>query len=154
MDCTKQISLIHNGIVENYQELKAELLAQKHIFLSQTDSEVIVHLIEEYAKTNKFSDAVRLAFNLLKGLSAILVVNAVSHEIIAAKNGSPLVVGIGDNEYFIASDAAGIVKHTKKVIFVKDHEMVILGNDLQLFSLPEGTSITPEIETIDWDIED
>lgn len=154
LDCTREIAVIHNGIVENYQELKDDLLKKRHTFLSQTDTEIIAHLVEEYAKTHKFSQAVRLAFNKLKGLSAILVINAVSSEIIAAKNGSPLVVGVGRDEYFIASDAAGIIPHTKQVIFVKDNEMIILGKDLKMFSLPSGSPIKPTIETVDWEIED
>jgi len=153
LDCTGQIAVLQNGIIENFQQLKDELLQKGHKFVSQTDTEVISHLIEDYLKTEIFSSAVRHAFNRLHGLNAILVINAISSEIIAAKNGSPLVVGIGKNEFFVASDVAGIVAHTKKVIFLKDHEMAILGNKLQLFSLPHGKSITPRIETIDWKIE-
>jgi len=153
LDCTGEIAVLQNGIVENFQQLKDELLQKGHKFVSQTDTEVISHLIEDYLKTETFSSAVRHAFNRLHGLNAILVINAISSEIIAAKNGSPLVVGIGKNEFFVASDVAGIVAHTKKVIFLKDHEMAILGNKLQLFSLPHGKSITPRIETIDWKIE-
>src|SRR5258708_3713791 len=154
MDCTREVAVLHNGIVENYQALKEDLIKKGHIFISETDTEVISHLVEEYKKTNGFSTAVRLAFNQLHGLNAILVVNAVSSEIVAAKNGSPLVVGIGEDEFFVASDVAGIIKHTKKVIFLKDHEMVILGKELQLFSLPEGKKLQPHIEEIDWKIED
>lgn len=154
LDCTREIAVLHNGIIENYQELKEDLLKKGHTFLSETDTEVMAHLVEEYAKTNGFSTAVRLAFNELKGLSAFLVINAISSELVAVKNGSPLVVGIGDGEYFVASDAAGILPHTKKVIFLKDHEMVILGKELQLFTLPDGKKIAPTVETVDWKIEE
>lgn len=154
MDCSHEIAVLHNGIIENYQELKERLVEQGHTFLSQTDTEVMAHLVEEYRKTHGFATSVRLAFNELKGLSAFLIINAISSEIVAAKNGSPLVVGVGKGEYFVASDATGIIPHTNRVIFLKDHEMVILGKELQLFSLPDGEKIEPEIETVDWKIED
>jgi len=152
-DCTNSLALIHNGIVENYQEIKQELVVLGHHFISETDSEVIVHLIEENLKNESFSDSVKHAFTRLTGLNAILVFHALSHEIIAAKTGSPLVIGIGQNEYFIASDASGIIPHTRNVIFLKDHEMVILGKNLELLSLIDGKKLVPEIETIDWKIE-
>lgn len=154
LDCTHQIAVLHNGIIENYQELKEKLRKKRHEFVSQTDTEVMSHLVEEYCKTHGFSTSVRLAFNELKGLSAFLVINAASGEIVAVKNGSPLVVGVGKGEYFVASDATGIIFHTNRVIFLKDHEMVILGKTLQLFSLPNGEKLKPKIETVDWKIED
>ncbi len=153
LDCTQEIAVIHNGIVENYAEMKEDLIKKGHQFFSDTDTEVIAHLVEEFNKKEGFASSVRDAFNMLAGLNAIVVANSSSQEIIAAKTVSPLVVGIGDNEYFIASDASGIAKHTKKVLFLKDKEMVILGKTLQLIQLPEGKKITPELETIDWDIE-
>lgn len=154
LDCTKTIAVIHNGIVENYVSIKEELVSKGHVFLSETDTEVIVHLVEEYLKTEGFASAVRDAFNRLDGLNAILILNAASSEIIAAKNGSPLVVGKKNGEFFIASDAAGIIKHTREILFLKDHEMVILGKNIQLLSLPEGKKIIPQFEMIDWTIED
>jgi glucosamine--fructose-6-phosphate aminotransferase (isomerizing) len=150
LDCTKKLALIHNGIVENYIELKEELIKKKHSFNSETDTEVVVHLIEEYAKKYEFATAVRLAFTKLKGLNAIVAISVNKFEIVACKNGSPLVVGIGDKELFIASDAVGIIPHTKKVIFLKDNEMVVLGDAVSVFLLSTGDRITPEIEIIDW----
>lgn len=154
LDCKKEIAVIHNGIVENFAQLKKELVEKGHDFISETDTEVIVHLVEEYLKKEGFSSAVRDAFNKLSGLNAIVVANSTSKEIIAAKNGSPLVVGVAPDGFFIASDATGIAKHTKKVLFLKDNELVILGKDLQLISLPDGKKITPKLETIDWDIQE
>ncbi|HSW88888.1 MAG TPA: glutamine--fructose-6-phosphate transaminase (isomerizing) [Candidatus Saccharimonadales bacterium] len=153
LDCTKQIAVLHNGIIENFQELKTELQGKGHLFISETDTEVFAHLVEEYNKTQDFPSSVREAFNRLTGLNAFLVMHSVSSEIIGLKNGSPLAVGIGTNELFIASDIAGIIKYTDKIIFLKDHEMVILGKDVQLFSLPTGEKIEPHIETITWKIE-
>lgn len=154
LDCTKTLAIIHNGIVENYVELKEELIKKNHFFNSETDTEVIVHLVEEYIKQYEFATAVRLTFNRLQGLNAIVVVSANSSEIVACKNGSPLVVGIGDREFFIASDAIGILPHTKRVIFLKDNEMVVISDSVSVFLLTTGDRIRPEIEIIDWEIEE
>ena len=144
---------MHNGIVENFQELKRELLAKGHTFLSETDTEVVPHLIEENLKTSGFSTSVRDAFNRLEGMNAIVVSDAVSSEIIAAKTGSPMVVGIGEDELFVASDAAGIVKHTKNVLFLEDNQMVILGKRLKLLQLPKGNEIIPAVQELEWTFE-
>lgn len=154
LDCTKQVALIHNGIVENYAFIKEELLKKGHIFASETDTEVIVHLIEENLKKEGFATAVRDAFNRLHGLNAIVVLYAPSQEIIAAKTGSPLIVGRNDEGYYIASDASGIIKHTNELLFLKDREMVILGKDLQLIKLPGGEKIEPIFEKVNWKIEE
>ncbi len=154
VDCTQSLAVVHNGIVENFQELKRELTVKGHKFISQTDTEIIPHLVEENLKREGFSSSVRDAFNMLKGLNAVVVVNAVSKEIVAAKTGSPLVIGIGKNEFFVASDAAGILKYTRNMLFLGDNEMVILGNGIQLLSLPSGKKKKLAFETIDWKIED
>jgi len=154
LDCTKAIAVVHNGIVENFQELKTELIKKGHKFISETDTEVIPHLVEENLKHEGFSSSVRDAFNRLKGLNAVVIANAVSKEIVAAKTGSPLIAGIGDKELFVASDASAIVKHTKKVIFLEDNQMVILGEKLKLISLPDGQEIEPKINILDWKFED
>lgn len=152
-DCTKTIAVVHNGIVENFQELKAELIKKGHKFISETDTEVISHLIEENLKKEGFSSSVRDAFNRLQGLSAIVVAYAPSREIVVAKNGSPLIIGMGEDEFFVSSDIVGILKHTKKVIFLKDNEMAILGKSLQLLSLPQGDKLKAESEKITWKFE-
>lgn len=153
VDCTGQIAVIHNGIVENFQELKDELLEKGHKFVSETDTEVIVHLLEEHFKNGKsFTHAMSDTFNKLHGLNAVVAVNSSTNEIVAAKNGSPLLVGIGENEeYFLASDATGVIKHTKDVIFLEDHQMVSLGKTLKLFSLPENEEVEYKITKLDWD---
>lgn len=154
LDCTQTIAVVHNGIVENFEELKKELIKKDHVFASETDTEVIPHLIEENLKKQGFASSVRDAFNRLKGMNAVVVANAASSEIIAAKTGSPLIAGISEDGFFIASDATGIIKHTKKVLFLKDKEMVILGKKLQLLSLPKGKKLTPKIEVVNWQAED
>lgn len=154
LDCNGQTAVIHNGIIENFLEIKDDLIKKGHLFVSETDTEVVAHLIEEYLKKEGFASAVRDAFNKLEGLNAIVVANSISREIIAAKTGSPLVVGVNHDGFFVASDASGILKHTKKVLFLKDKEMVILGNDIQLLSLPKGKKLKPVFETIPWKIQD
>lgn len=153
LDCSKTIAIVHNGIFENYSEIKELLIKKGHKFVSETDTEVIVHLIEEHAKTKGFATAVRDAFNEMRGLNAIVVLNATAKEIIAAKNGSPLIVGIENDGYVIASDLSPILATTKKVVILKDNELVILGTNLTLLSLPDGNEISPQIENIDWNIE-
>lgn len=153
LDCSKTIAVVHNGIVENFQELKQDLIKKGHKFISETDTEVIPHLVEENLKHEGFSSSVRDAFNSLQGLNAVVVANAVSKEIIAAKTGSPLICGIGDQELFVASDASAIARHTKKVIFLKDDEMVILGKGVQLLSLPHGDKLEAVPEEITWNYE-
>lgn len=154
LDCSSKIAVIHNGIIENYLEIKEELLQKGHVFLSETDTEVVPHLIEEYLKSEKFASAFRRACNSLHGLNAIVAAYAPSFEIMAAKTGSPLVIGITEKELVIASDPTGILPFTKKFVFMKDGEMAILGKKLQLVSLSTGAQLEPHIEEIDWKIED
>jgi len=156
LDCQKHIAVVHNGIIENFQELKKELIEKGHKFISETDTEVLPHLIEEEMKSGSkgFATAVRDTFNMLQGMNAIVVAYAPSREIVAAKNGSPLVVGIGKDELLIASDAAGISKYTKDVIFLADHQMVILGETVKLLELPKGNEIKQEITRLTWHFED
>jgi len=153
LDCNKEIAVIHNGIVENYESLKTDLLEKGHLFSSETDTEVIAHLIEENLKTEGFSSAVRDTFNALSGLNAFVVAYAPSQEIVACKTGSPLVIGKGTDGFYVASDATGIIEHTRDLLFLKDKEMVILGKDIQLITLPDGKKVEPVFEKIDWKIE-
>lgn len=157
LDCKNEIAVVHNGIIENYQEIKFDLIKKGHKFLSETDTEVFPHLIEELLASqgetlrgkDGFAVAFRLAFNQTKGLSAIVAINSKTNEIAAAKTGPPLVVGVGKNELYISSDPNGIAKHTQKAIFIKDNEMVVLGKKLQLSSLPSGSSLVPNYETLE-----
>lgn len=150
LDCKHQLALVHNGIIENFQELKDLSLKKGHKFVSQTDTEVAVHLIEEEMKTKEFSLAVRDAFSLLKGFNAFVVANAKSCEIVAIKNGSPLVIGIGKDGLYVSSDVTGIVGHTRNIIFLEDNQMVVLGKTVRLFQLPKAKEIKPKINKIGW----
>ena len=126
-DCRDEIWLAHNGIVENYKELRNMLLASGHKFKSETDTEVISHLIEEELKQNKLEDAVRLALQKIKGTYGLAILySREPHKLIAARNFSPLLLGIGNGEYFVASDASAVLKHTKQVIYLDDGEMAVL----------------------------
>lgn len=154
LDCTGRIAVVHNGIVDNFAEIRNELIKKGHKFISQTDTEVIPHLIEENLKKEGFVSSVRDAFNRLKGMSAIVASYSISKEIVAAKNGSPLAVGVGNGEFFIASDTSAIVNHTKKIIFLEDNQMIILGDKIKLLTLPAGEEIKLKIQTIDWNFEE
>ena len=154
LDCKQNIAVVHNGIIENYREIKQDLLKKGHKFVSETDTEVFAHLVEEFSKKLGFATAVRKAFNMIHGLNAVVVMNSLSSEIVAAKTGSPLIVGVGDGEFFISSDVAGIIRHTRKIIFIEDNQMVILGKKLQLIHLPEGKEIKPKIQTLTWRFEE
>ncbi len=152
-DCTGQVAVLHNGIIENFQVLKEGLLKKGHTFISQTDTEVVPHMIEDFLKTKSLPDAVRETFRQLEGLNAIVVLSAHTEQIVAAKNGSPLIVGIGDDELFVASDASEILKYTKKIIFLEDNQMIVLGEKVDVYGLPQGNAIIPEIHTLDWKFE-
>ncbi len=118
LDCPGEIAVIHNGIFENYADYKNKLIKKGHKFISETDTEVISHLLEN-------SDF-RTVFNKMEGLNAVIVINKNKKEILAARNGAPLVIGYGKNENFLASDASALLPYTKKVYFLEDNEMAIL----------------------------
>ncbi len=150
-DCLGTIWLAHNGIVENYKELKKELLENGHEFKSETDTETIAHLIEEEMKNNSFTDAVRLALKKIRGTYGLVVLNSEEPEtLIAARNFSPLLIGLGDGEYVVASDAAAVLKHTKNVVYLDDGEMAVLTpSGHKVYDL-EMNQLEKEHHVIDW----
>lgn len=153
LDCSGTIAIIHNGIVENYQALREKLLKKGHVFKSETDTEVAVHLIEEYAKTMLFSKAVQKAFNEMEGLNAFIVMNTKIKQFIAVRNGSPLVVGFSDGENFLASDAAALLPHTRQVHYLEDDEMAIVSTKgVMLFNARTGVRIQPKKQMLTWSI--
>jgi len=152
LDCSGQIAVVHNGIVENFQQIKKELTQKGHKFVSETDTEVVAHLIEQELRVRPPIEAVRKSFLKLRGLNAIVVM--AGGILIAAKSGSPLVAGVGKDELFIASDAIGILKHTPKIVFIKDNQMMILSKNLKLLSLSDGREIKPVLNTLDWKFEE
>ena len=155
LDCFSKIAIIHNGIIENYDVIKKRLIELNHKFISETDSEVAAHLIEEYSKKFPFLEAFRLAFNQFKGLNAIIAMNSLSDEFVAAKTGSPLVVGLSNNENFLASDAPALLSYTRKVYFLEDGEMVkVTSSRVTLFDLKTGKEKKLNFQTLDWKIEE
>ena len=126
---TKEMVIIHNGIIENYAPLKRELKKRGHHFISDTDTEVLIHLIEDIQKqeNSKLGDAVRVALNQVVGAYAIVILSKTNpDELIVAKKGSPLVIGIGKDEFFVASDATPIVEYTKNVVYLEDEEIAFI----------------------------
>lgn len=128
LDCAKKIAVIHNGIIENYEDIKNNMINKGHKFVSNTDTETIVHLIEDFAVKNDFAEAVRLAFNRIEGFNAVIAMSLKENILIAVRNGSPLVVGYGKNENFLASDASALIPFTRNVYFLEDYEMAILSD--------------------------
>jgi glucosamine--fructose-6-phosphate aminotransferase (isomerizing) len=153
-DCAENIYLVHNGIIENYQELKQLLIRKKHKFSSETDSEVIAHLIEEYSKKLEFKDAVRAALKMVRGTYGLAILNKKEpNKIIAARNGSPLVLGIGKGEHIIASDISAIVMHTNRVIYLDDGEMAQISSDNFEISNLKNKTIRKNVVLVDENIE-
>jgi glucosamine--fructose-6-phosphate aminotransferase (isomerizing) len=153
-DCHGKIALVHNGIIENYASLKRGLESRGHTFRSETDTEVIVHLIEEeYAKKPDLLDAVHAVLPRLEGSYAILVIAAGEDRIVAARNASPLVIGVGDGEFFAASDMTPVIEYTERAIYLEDGDTVSLTkNNIGIFS--QGRPVTRPVELIDWSLED
>jgi glucosamine--fructose-6-phosphate aminotransferase (isomerizing) len=153
-DCTGKIVVIHNGIIENYLELKHELEDAGHRFVTETDTEIIAHAIEQEIKTRDcdLPDAFRSILPRLRGIYALVAIAADSPStIVAARLGPPLVVGVGRGEFFVASDIPAILTHTKEMIFMEDHEVVVLRPGGPEFSDLEGRPISKEPTRIPWD---
>lgn len=151
-----QLSIIHNGIIENYATIKEELLERGHTFNSDTDTEVLVHLIEEIYKNenNDLLEAVRLALHEVSGAYAIVVMDKNNpDQLIAARKGSPMVIGVGIGEYFIASDATPIVEYTKNVIYLKDNEIAFLKRDELVIKRLDNVEQTPYIQELEMKLE-
>jgi glucosamine--fructose-6-phosphate aminotransferase (isomerizing) len=146
------IVVVHNGIIENYLQLKGILQGRGHIFLSETDTEVIAHLIEErYKELGSFEVAVRAAFTELRGAFSVAILCEQEPDLlIAAKVGSPLVVGVGAGEYFVASDIPAILSHTRQMIFLEDGEMVVFSEAGMAMSRLDGTPVERAAKTITW----
>ena len=153
-DTTQQFSIVHNGIIENYLEIKEKLRNERTNFTSDTDSEVIVHLIAKHYN-GCLVEAVSKTVKELVGSYAFCVIKNDKEEIVAARNGSPLVIGLGDDENFFASDVSAIVEHTKNVVYLEDFQIAsIKKNAVELFNF-DGSEITDglNVKIIDWDLE-
>jgi glucosamine--fructose-6-phosphate aminotransferase (isomerizing) len=151
-----QLTIIHNGIIENYATLKEELVSRGHEFKSDTDTEVLVHLIEEIYKNEKIDllEAVRLALHEVSGAYAIVLMDAAHpDQLIAARKGSPMVIGVGQGEYCIASDATPIVEYTKNVIYLNDNEIAFVKRDELLIKRLDNVVQTPYIHELELKLE-
>ncbi len=153
-DCTGTIALVHNGIIENYAELKRQLQSRGHTFRSETDTEVVVHLVEEELAVRKdLLMAIQAVVPQLEGSYALLVISGTEDRIIAARNASPLVIGIGDGEIFAASDMTPILEHTERAMFLEDGDIASLSRaNVEVFN--QGRGVVRPVELIDWSIED
>ncbi|KAA8477541.1 glucosamine--fructose-6-phosphate aminotransferase (isomerizing) [Arcticibacter tournemirensis] len=146
-----RLSIIHNGIIENYATLKEALQAKGHVFNSDTDTEILVHLIEEVQKADNLdlAEAVRVALTKVIGAYAIVVMSQDEPDLlIAARKGSPMVIGVGQNEYFIASDASPIVEYTKNVIYLKDNQIAAVSRDEIIVKSIDNIIQTPSIQEL------
>ncbi len=157
LDCMGKLAVIHNGIVENYQMIKEELISKGHRFVSETDTEVIAHLVEENKKLMPFRDAVFTAFDVLIGSNAVVVLDLDTESIASCRNGSPMVVGIDENKgrYFLASDVPAFLKYTSTVYFLEDMEAVTISKgDIKIFDLETKQEKTFTPLVLDWKLED
>src|SRR5262245_7850987 len=152
-DCSGRVVVVHNGIIENYLQLKERLSKSDHRFVTETDTEIVAHLIEEYLKRgDNFEVAVRDATKELRGIFALSIINANEPDtVIAVRQGPPVVIGLGDGEYFVASDIPPILQHTRDVFFLGDKEIAVLTKDSVRVTDFEGNVIEPEQQRITWD---
>ncbi|MEM4536405.1 MAG: glutamine--fructose-6-phosphate transaminase (isomerizing) [Nitrososphaerota archaeon] len=155
-DCTGSIAVVHNGVLENFMELKQELEARKHVFRSKTDTEVIPHLIEEYVKMGRgLAEAVLEACRKLRGSYAIAVIfTGEPDKIVLARNESPLVIGLAKGMNLTASDAAALIEHTNKVVFLENGDMAIVtSNGFKIIRIDTGVPVERKITELSWTLE-
>lgn len=153
---TKKLAIIHNGIIENYNALKQDLLRKGHTFESQTDTEVFIHFIEDIKNNEQCSldEAVRLALTKVVGAYAIVVMSLEDPDLlIAARKGSPLVIGVGKDEFFMASDATPIIEYTNEVVYLNDQEIAIIDGGKLTVKNTANLPLTPYVQTIDLELE-
>jgi len=151
-DCKNRIAVVHNGIIENYKELRSKLEEEGHHFTSNTDTEVIPHLIEKYTDNGVgLEEAIRQAIQQIKGSYALAVISTLEPDkVIGVRKESPLIVGVGEDEYFIASDVPAILQHTNQVLYLDDNEMVILEDTGVTIKNLDNEVLIKEMHTIEW----
>jgi glucosamine--fructose-6-phosphate aminotransferase (isomerizing) len=154
VDCTGKIAIVHNGIIENFGVLKGALVAEGHKFTTETDTEVLAHLIEKHMKRGlKLEQAVGAALRTVEGTYGIAVVSSDEPGVIVgARNGSPLVVGVADGEYFLASDVAPIIGHTRQVVYLDDGEMAVISPDGFHTATINHQPVDKPVHEVEWDL--
>lgn len=153
---TKKLAIIHNGIIENYTALKQDLINKGHTFQSDTDTEVFIHFIEDIKENENCTvdEAVRLALTKVVGAYAIVVMSLEDPKmLIAARKGSPLVIGIGKDEFFLASDATPIIEYTNEVIYLNDQEIAVIKDGRLSVKDTSNLPLTPYVQVLDMELE-
>jgi len=151
-DCTGKIVVVHNGIIENYLDLKRELQREGHRFVTETDTEIVAHLVEREMRDDGLENACRRALLLMRGLFALVLISADDPEkIVAVRNGPPLVVGLGEGEFFVASDTPAILSHTRDMVFLGDEEMAVVTRRGVDFTDFFGRSVSHTTQRVLWD---
>ncbi len=152
-DCQGKIALVHNGIIDNFKSLKRLLEAEGHTFVSDTDSEVVAHLIEEFYE-GELEDAVRKAVLEIEGTYGLVVIHEQEKKMVAARKGSPLVLGIGEDEYFVASDPTAIAEHTRNVVYLEDLNVLTVDESGYRVTDPTNVLVDHKVQEITWEIEE
>jgi len=152
LDCTRKLAVVHNGIIENFLSLRENLSAEGHEFASETDTEVVAHLLEKNLNTSLENALIR-SLPAMKGSYAIVVTNAGKRELVGCRYRSPLLLGVGDDEYFLASDVTAILEYTNRIVYLEDHDVVTITDEGYTIT-NSGTSVERAIERIPWSLED
>jgi glucosamine--fructose-6-phosphate aminotransferase (isomerizing) len=154
IDCKGRLAVVHNGVIENWLALKKLLESEGHKFVTETDSEVLAHLIEKYLPGHSLEEAVSTALRLVEGTYGIAVVSA-DHPrtLVGARHGSPLVIGVGDGETFLASDGAPLREHTQRVVYLDEGELVVIDDDGYRTFTIDGEAIDKRVDELTWDLE-
>src|SRR6476469_8378082 len=151
-DCTGRIVVVHNGIIENYLDLKQLLQKEGHRFVTETDTEIVAHLVEREMKEDGLENAVRRALLYMRGLFALVLISADDpNKIVTVRNGPPIVVGLGEGEFFVASDIPAILSHTRDVVFLGDEEMAIITPGGVAFTDYSGRAVSKKSTRVSWD---